>query len=91
MAHPHSCVALKGVTTKSGHAAEKREQKKHQKYDQQVTQSGSQPSCIPLVFEQYTVDPLLILFFINFHTGLIYEIKMLTKMLIGSDLNPSWE
>ena len=50
VAHPCSCDALKGAATKSGYDAEKRDRKKHQKYDQQlgdpVWMSLIHPACL---------------------------------------------
>ena len=48
MAHPLHGDAVKGAAVESGYAA-----KKEQKYNQQMSQSGSRPSLIPLAFEHY--------------------------------------
>ena len=53
MAHLLSGDAVKGAAVESGYAAKKREAKKEQKYNQQLSQSGSRSSLIPLVFEHY--------------------------------------
>ena len=53
MAHPLSGDSMKGAAAESGYAAKKREMKKEQKYNQQVYQSGSRLSFVPLVFEHY--------------------------------------
>ena len=49
MAHPLSGDAVKGAAIESGYT-EKTEVQKKQKYNQQLSQSGSRPSLIPLVF-----------------------------------------
>ena len=53
MAHPLSGDSMKGAAAESGYAAKKREVKKEQKYNQEVSQSGSRLSFVPLVFEHY--------------------------------------
>ena len=53
MAHPLSGDSMKGAAAESGYAAKKREMKKEQKYNQQVSQSGSRLSFVLLVFEHY--------------------------------------
>ena len=53
MTHPRSCDTLKGVATKSGYVAEKRERKASEILPT-GNQSGSQASCIPLVFKRYS-------------------------------------
>ena len=53
MAHPLSSDSVKGAAAESGYAAKKREVKKEQKYNCEVSQSGSRPSFVPLVFEHY--------------------------------------
>ena len=48
------CLSVcQGAAVESDYAAKKREAKKEQKYNQQLSQSGSRPSLIPLVFEHY--------------------------------------
>ena len=49
MAHPLSGDAVEGAAIESGYA-EVREVQKKQKHNQQLSQSGSRPSLIPLVF-----------------------------------------
>ena len=53
MAHLLSGDSMKGAAAESGYAAKKREMKKEQKYNQQVSQSGSRQSFVPLLFEHY--------------------------------------
>lgn len=52
IAHPHSCDLMKELQ-KSGHAAKRREKQKRDKYEQQLTQSGTKPNFVPFVFEHF--------------------------------------
>ena len=53
MTHPLSGDSMKRAAAESGYAAKKREVKKEQKYNQEVSQFGSRLSFVPLVFEHY--------------------------------------
>ena len=53
MAHPFSKDIVKRSSEETGHAAEKREQKKIFKYQNQITLTGGAPKFVPLVFEHF--------------------------------------
>ena len=53
MAHPFSKDIVKRSSEKTGHAAEKREQKKILKYQNQITLTGGAPKFVSLVFEHF--------------------------------------
>ena len=53
MAHPFSKGIVKRASEETGHAAEKREQKKILKYKKQIMLTGGAPRFVPLFFEHF--------------------------------------